>query len=96
MLRNFTIGFSLPPLFQQQAWSDSGETGLYSQCINNIVMTQLLTGDGLYQLKHEKPSCRLSCLLNPSGIPATLPVPHCCQNTHESTNIGITYQGYVT
>lgn len=81
-------------LFQQHAWSHSGETGLYSQRINNIVMTQLLTGNGLYQLKHEKPSCRLSHVLNPSCIPETPLVPHCCENTPESTNTGITYQGY--
>lgn len=93
ILSDFPVGFPLSSLFQQHAWSDSGETGLYSQRINNIVMTQLLTGDGLYQLKHEKPSCRLSHRLNPSSIPEMPPVPRCCRNTHESTNTRITNQG---
>lgn len=77
---------------QCQAWSDRGETGLYSQRINNIVMTQLLTGDGLGQLKHEKPSCRLGRVLNPSCDPPPQ-VPRCCGDTGESTDTGITYQG---
>lgn len=65
---NFPVGFlSSSLVLKHLAWSVGGDSGLYSQRINDTAMTQLLTG--LDWSKHEKAK---SC------VPETLAVPLGC------------------